>query len=397
MILAQHLHRQPQSDESTKNNEHVCLSNNIASWQSSNNGSSTNTDDKTIKESALVHRQPEKQQQIAEDTNYDDDDEDSFTYPSSDDEEDENKQHWAVNSLPEVLHPSVNNQITGSNRVNISNTNKNVYEGNVVIHQTFYNNLTDGERTNEGNINAVPTQKITIDKDTEAAVRSRLSNVSSHPLYPFPQEKVKSWCTKKRLFITFGAVLVVIVTISVIVYLTMPGNSYILGVPYVTRRQWVAQPPQVSPDKLTEYPPPYVIISHTATEPCYDRGSCVYTVRYIQTFHIESKGWDDISYNFLVGGDGSIYEGRGWDVEGAHTFNYNKKSIGISFIGTFTKKEPTDRQMYAAKKLIEYALQNKKLAEDYKLLGHRQCIKTESPGQVLYDIIKTWPHWSATP
>lgn len=26
---------------------------------------------------------------------------------------------------------------------------------------------------------------------------------------------------------------------------------------------------------------------------------------------MESKGWDDISYNWIVGGDGSVYEGRG--------------------------------------------------------------------------------------
>lgn len=35
----------------------------------------------------------------------------------------------------------------------------------------------------------------------------------------------------------------------------------------------------------------------------------------MQTFHIESRGWGDIAYNFLVGGDGSIYVGRGWDTE----------------------------------------------------------------------------------
>lgn len=34
---------------------------------------------------------------------------------------------------------------------------------------------------------------------------------------------------------------------------------------------------------------------------------------------MESKNWDDIGYNFLVGGDGEVYEGRGWDKQGAHT------------------------------------------------------------------------------
>lgn len=39
----------------------------------------------------------------------------------------------------------------------------------------------------------------------------------------------------------------------------------------------------------------------------------------MQTFHMESKGWDDIGYNFMIGGDGAVYEGRGWDSQGAHT------------------------------------------------------------------------------
>lgn len=40
-------------------------------------------------------------------------------------------------------------------------------------------------------------------------------------------------------------------------------------------------------------------------------------------------------YSFIIGGDGNIYEGAGWHKEGAHTYGYNKKSIGIAFIGDF--------------------------------------------------------------
>lgn len=37
----------------------------------------------------------------------------------------------------------------------------------------------------------------------------------------------------------------------------------------------------------------------------------------------------------MVGGDGYIYEGRGWGKEGAYAKGYNKKSVGIGFIGIF--------------------------------------------------------------
>lgn len=109
---------------------------------------------------------------------------------------------------------------------------------------------------------------------------------------------------------------------------------------------------------------------------------------------MESRGWDDIGYNFLVGGDGAVYIGRGWNKQGAHTKGYNAKSICIAFIGTFNKIVPPDRQLQAAQRLIKEGVKIKKLDENYRLLGHRQLIGTESPGATLFEIIKTWPNWS---
>lgn len=107
------------------------------------------------------------------------------------------------------------------------------------------------------------------------------------------------------------------------------------------------------------------------------------------TFH-----FDDIAYNFLVGGDGFGYVGRGWDYQGAHSKGHNIKSIGIAFMGNFIDEAPPAQQTNAAIKLIEEGVKLKKIASDYKLFGHRQVTKTESPGQALYDIIQTLPHWS---
>ncbi|XP_055315740.1 peptidoglycan-recognition protein LC-like [Sitodiplosis mosellana] len=161
----------------------------------------------------------------------------------------------------------------------------------------------------------------------------------------------------------------------------------------VSRSDWIAQPPSNELVKL-EIPATRVIIAHTATENCTTQASCTFRVRLIQTFHIESRGWDDIGYNFLVGGDGSVYVGRGWDIQGAHTKGYNIHSICIAFIGTFNKIAPPKRQLYAAQKLIEEGVKLKKLIPDYRLYGHRQLIPSESPGLALYEIIKTWDHFS---
>jgi N-acetylmuramoyl-L-alanine amidase len=87
---------------------------------------------------------------------------------------------------------------------------------------------------------------------------------------------------------------------------------------HVTRDEWLAQPANDGVSKL-ELPAGRVIISHSATDVCMTQAACTFRTRFIQTFHIESRQWSDIGYNFLLGGDGNVYDGRGWDQEGAHT------------------------------------------------------------------------------
>ena len=50
---------------------------------------------------------------------------------------------------------------------------------------------------------------------------------------------------------------------------------------------------------------------------------CSAEVRKIQDFHMgPGRNWWDIGYNFLIGEDGRIYEGRGFDAQGAHWYVY---------------------------------------------------------------------------
>ena len=65
--------------------------------------------------------------------------------------------------------------------------------------------------------------------------------------------------------------------------------------------------------------------------------------------------WSDIGYNFLIGGDGRVYEGRGWGVQGAHTYGYNSIAVGICYIGDFTSVMPTPAQLQAGLDMIDCA------------------------------------------
>lgn len=68
---------------------------------------------------------------------------------------------------------------------------------------------------------------------------------------------------------------------------------------------------------------------------CHDEESCSAIARDYQNLHIDRNGWEDIGYNFLIGEDGHVYEGRGWDKVGAHAPGYNFQSIGVCFMGDF--------------------------------------------------------------
>lgn len=93
----------------------------------------------------------------------------------------------------------------------------------------------------------------------------------------------------------------------------------------------------------------------------------------------------------MVGGDGKAYEGLGYNV-GRHTFR--NESICISFIGDFNKNVAPDRQFLAAQRFIADGVNENKIQPDYKLYGQLQVNGYDSPGIFVYEVIKTWKHWT---
>ena len=82
---------------------------------------------------------------------------------------------------------------------------------------------------------------------------------------------------------------------------------------------------------------------------------------------VELSGWSDIGYNWLIGEDGRVYEGRGWTTVGAHAPNYNSLSTGISFMGSYMDMLPNTAARTAAKDLINCGI--KKVTMGYLICG----------------------------
>ncbi|XP_055851974.1 peptidoglycan-recognition protein SC2 [Episyrphus balteatus] len=137
----------------------------------------------------------------------------------------------------------------------------------------------------------------------------------------------------------------------------------------------------------------YAVIHHSAGSYCNTTETCKQQMRNIQSYHMKTLGWDDIGYNFGIGADGNVYEGRGFGIQGAHASGWNTKSIGIMFIGNYNDHTPTNTQILLAKELLNEGVFQGYLSPKYVLYGHRQVGKTECPGNKLFAEIQKWSHW----
>jgi hypothetical protein len=159
----------------------------------------------------------------------------------------------------------------------------------------------------------------------------------------------------------------------------------LLGLGIVTREMWGARD-----STCTSNPLKYrVTIHHTETP----SENAERQVRAIQNYHKDTKRWCDIGYHFLIGVDGTIYEGCPLAKRGTHVANQNTGNIGISFVGCFhpgCRWEPTrppEAAIAAAGRLVGA------LSRIYGFPLNRVAVKahrdqpgasTDCPGDYLY-------------
>ncbi|XP_077834252.1 N-acetylmuramoyl-L-alanine amidase isoform X2 [Macaca mulatta] len=101
--------------------------------------------------------------------------------------------------------------------------------------------------------------------------------------------------------------------------------------------------------------------------------------------------------SFVVGSDGYVYEGRGWHWVGAHTLGHNSRGFGVAIVGNYTAALPTEAALRTVRDTLpSCAVRAGLLRPDYALLGHRQLVRTDCPGDALFHLLRTWPHFTAT-
>lgn len=85
----------------------------------------------------------------------------------------------------------------------------------------------------------------------------------------------------------------------------------------------------------------------------------------------------DIRYNFVIGGDGLVYECRGWDKVGEHNQEYNGSSIEIGLIGIFASAPPPEYQLLVSRQLIHLGITLGKIKRNFTLYGNDQKMPSQ--------------------
>ena len=102
-------------------------------------------------------------------------------------------------------------------------------------------------------------------------------------------------------------------------------------------------------------------------------------IKTVEKWHI-NQGWRAIGYNFWVALDGTIYEGRGFNL-GAGVTNQNGHIISIGFQGDYHSSDikMPDVQFNAGIDIIKYVIE--KIPTIKNIGGHNNFMTTDCPGQ----------------
>ncbi len=186
----------------------------------------------------------------------------------------------------------------------------------------------------------------------------------------------------------------------------------------VTRAQWGADESLKRTSggcKRTFFRVQQLFVHHTAGSN-FDTNPAA-TMRAIYWYHTARRGWCDLGYNFVIGPDGRIFEGRWarryapWEVHssedrsgravaGAHVSGYNSGSVGVSLMGNFMSTAPTPAARRSLAELLaweadrhdipplsRHTYRNPETGTTRKLpfiAGHRDAGYTSCPGTILY-------------
>ncbi|WP_176466233.1 N-acetylmuramoyl-L-alanine amidase [Aliifodinibius salipaludis] len=168
---------------------------------------------------------------------------------------------------------------------------------------------------------------------------------------------------------------------------------------YATRSDWDCPDGQDPSGSVSRTDVTHQIVHHTAGTNSSSDWPAV--VRSIWDYHVNTNGWSDIGYNWLIDPIGVIYQGRGWingddEVQGAHFCGTNSNTMGVALLGNFEETSPSLEALGNLEELLAWKSDEKNIdpsAREYHsssglnlhtISGHRDGCSTLCPGENLY-------------
>lgn len=99
----------------------------------------------------------------------------------------------------------------------------------------------------------------------------------------------------------------------------------------------------------------------------------------MQTFYVNELKLLDIPYNFLIGGDGLVYEGRGFFHQGEiaridNINDYDNSGLIFAFIGNFSSRPPFENQTNTFDNFIRQSINRDLIANNFIMLSQSQLL-----------------------
>uniref|UniRef100_A0A336N4D1 CSON011123 protein n=1 Tax=Culicoides sonorensis TaxID=179676 RepID=A0A336N4D1_CULSO len=177
---------------------------------------------------------------------------------------------------------------------------------------------------------------------------------------------------------------------------TSTSNTTPVPLRIIPRKEWQRVPNYAT--KPLKTPAKQIIISHTGAvlenefpTGCDTNEQCTKFAVKLEDYYINKQSWSDLPYNFFMGKDGYVFEGRGWKLDGSFRSSFGDDCLSIGFLGNYNKFVLSPIQKELLFTLIDDGL-SEIIDENHEIIGQCQIRENDNPGKYVYEEMR--PHWA---
>lgn len=178
--------------------------------------------------------------------------------------------------------------------------------------------------------------------------------------------------------------------------LARPGPALAAPTPprVYTRAEWSARRP-TGTIRYLDRQPDHIVVHHTAgaNTTDYSLAAAFRHSKWIQDLHMDDNGWIDSGQQLTISRGGYVMEGRslslraiyeGQHVSGSQTANHNDHTIGIENEGIYVSASVPAALFSSLVATCAWLCDVYDLDPFEAIVGHRDYVSTQCPGDVLY-------------